>query len=145
VLKKFKGVEHRLEWVRSIDDIDFINDSKATTAEAGRWALERAEKPVVMICGGRDKNIDFTVLRDLIKAKVKEMVVIGESRDKIRDAFSDVVDVELEDSLEGAVLKAKEFSQQGDCVLFSPMCTSFDMFLNFEERGKVFKEIVESL
>jgi len=144
-IKDFKGVEHRLERVRCIDDIVFINDSKATTAEAGRWALERADRPVVMICGGRDKNIDFKVLKNIVKEKVRVMVVIGESREKIKDAFCDIIDVQMEDDLEKAVLRAKEFSSKGDCVLFSPMCTSFDMFKNFEERGKVFKNIVEKL
>ncbi len=145
VFGEFKGVEHRLEWVRTKEGIDFINDSKATTAEAGRWALSSIQRPIVMICGGRDKNIDFSVLRDLVKSKVKKMFVIGEAKDKLTKAFGDVVAVGECGSLKDAVEAAKAFAAKGDCVVFSPMCASFDMFKNFEERGKVFKEIVWAL
>lgn len=145
VFKDFRGVEHRMELVRTIDGVDYINDSKATTAEAGRWALENLEKPVLMICGGRDKHIDFSVLQDIVYKKVKRMFVYGESKDKIRKVFEPVVPVESCDALGAAVQKAKESAHAGDCVLLSPMCTSFDMFRNFEERGKVFKEIVSKL
>jgi len=145
VFQDFRGVEHRLEWVRTLNKVDFINDSKATTAEAGQWALCAMQRPVVMICGGRDKNIDFSVLRDLVKEKVKHMIVIGEARAKIKKAFASLVDIEEADSLHNAVEKAKQKSLEGDCVLLSPMCTSFDMFKNFEERGRIFKEIVHQL
>jgi len=145
VFEGFGGVEHRLEKVRTIDGVDFINDSKATTAEAGRWALENIRQPVVMICGGRDKNIDFTVLKNLVKEKVKRMIAIGEARSKLKDAFAGVVDFEEGGSLEEAVRIARQKAVSGDCVLLSPMCASFDMFKNFEERGKAFKEIVARL
>lgn len=145
VFARFKGVEHRLEWVRSIRGVDFFNDSKATTAEAGRWALENFTRPVIMICGGRDKNIDFSVLRDLARRKVKKMLVIGEAREKIRKSFSDVVPLEECDSLESAVRRGRDLANEGDCVVLTPMCTSFDMFANFEERGKTFKELVKKL
>ena len=145
VFVEFKGVEHRLEWVRNLDGIDFINDSKATTAEATRWALNRLEKPVFIICGGRDKHIDFTVIKGLMRAKVKKMFVIGEAREKLKLSFQDVVNLEECPGLEDAVLKARQSAHPGDCVLLSPMCTSFDMFANFEERGRVFKEIVNKL
>ncbi len=145
VFKKFKGVEHRLEFVRSLDGIDFINDSKSTTVESGRWALERSEKPVVMICGGRDKNADFSFLKSLVKTKVKAMIVIGEAREKLRRAFENDVDLRECQSLEAAVVLAKTTAKKGDCVLFSPMCASFDMFKNFEDRGRCFKEIVSKL
>ncbi len=145
VFDNFRGVEHRLEWVRQIEGVDFINDSKSTTTEAGRWALENVQRPIVMICGGRDKHIDFAVLRELVKQKVKKMVVIGESREKIKNTFADVVIVEAADDLKSAVCLAQGLSQRGDVVLFSPMCTSFDMFANFEERGRVFKTIVNEL
>jgi UDP-N-acetylmuramoylalanine--D-glutamate ligase len=145
VFANFKGVEHRLEWVRTIAGVDYINDSKATTAEAGRWALESIQKPIVMICGGRDKNIDFSVLRDLVKKKVKKMIVIGEAKAKLKDTFANVVDVEESPQLDEAVSRAKSLANQGDCVLLSPMCASFDMFKNFEHRGQVFKDIVRNL
>jgi len=145
VFESFRGVEHRLEWVRQLNGVDYINDSKSTTAEAGRWALESASKSIVMICGGRDKNIDFTILRDLVSQKVKKMVVIGEAREKIKKAFHDVVSLEEAKDLEQAVIRAREHAVAGDVVIFSPMCISFDMFSNFEERGRVFKTIVQGL
>ena len=145
VFKNFKGVEHRMELVRTIDGVDYINDSKSTTAEATRWALERTAKPVWLICGGRDKNIDFSVLKGLVKAKVKKILAIGEAKDKIYKTFADVVPVEICSSLEDAVGFARREANAGECVVISPMCASFDMFKNFEHRGKVFKEIVHKL
>lgn len=145
VFRDFKGVEHRMEWVRTLDGVDYINDSKSTTAEATRWALERLTKPAVLICGGRDKNIDFSVLRDLVRGKVKMIMAIGESRDKVHRTFSDVVEVEQCPSLESAVANARQQARPGDCVIISPMCASFDMFKNFEHRGAVFKDIVHRL
>ena len=145
VFKNFKGVEHRMELVRTLDGVDYINDSKSTTAEATRWALERTTKPVWMICGGRDKHIDYSVLKDLVKKKVKTVLTIGEAKDKIRTAFLGAVPVELCPSLEDAVGFARKNAKPGECVLLTPMCASFDMFNNFEHRGKVFKEIVNKL
>ena len=145
VFAKFHGVEHRMELVRTIAGVDYINDSKATTAEAGRWALENTNKPIVMICGGRDKNIDFSVLRELVHKKVKKMIVIGEAREKLKNTFQGVVDIEESPQLDQAVKRAKTIAQAGDCVLLSPMCASFDMFSNFEHRGQVFKDIVRNL
>jgi UDP-N-acetylmuramoylalanine--D-glutamate ligase len=142
VFGEFKGVEHRLELVRTLGGVDFINDSKATTAEAGRWALESLEKPIHMICGGRDKHIDFSVLKELVHHKVKKMYVIGEAKTKLKNTFEGVVVVEECGSLEDAVSAAKKNAKPGECVTLSPMCASFDMFLNFEERGRIFKEIV---
>ncbi len=145
VFAQFKGVEHRLEYVRTINGIDFINDSKSTTVEAGRWALSTLEKPIVMICGGRDKNLDFSVLRELVGRKVKKMLVIGEAKEKMKKAFADVVSVEECESFESAVARAQKSAATGDCVLLSPMCASYDMFKNFEERGRIFKELVAKL
>ena len=142
---EFKGVEHRLEWVRTLDGIHFINDSKATTAEAARWALKSFDQPIIMICGGRDKNIDFSILRELAKTKVKKMIVIGEARDKIKRTFKDVVALEECQTLKEAVDHARGSASVGDSVVLSPMCASFDMFLNFEDRGRVFKVIVQAL
>ena len=141
VFSSFQGVEHRLERVRTLEGVEYINDSKATTAEAGRWALERVDKPVIMICGGRDKNIDFNVLRPLMKNKVKELITIGEARDKLFQTFHDVVRVTACSSMEEAVHAARQCAHSGDCVVLSPMCASFDMFTDFEERGRVFKNI----
>ena len=145
VFQEFKGVEHRLEKVCRLDGIDFINDSKATTVEAARWALGSIDQPVVMICGGRDKNIDFSPLADSVRRKVKKMYAIGEVRQKIRQAFESLTGFEECNGLEEAVIKARQSASEGDCVLLSPMCASFDMFCDFEQRGRVFKEIVGRL
>lgn len=145
VFDAFPGVEHRMEKVRTMDGVEFINDSKATTAEAGRWAMQRIRKPIILICGGRDKNIDFSVLRDLVRDKVKAMLVIGEASDKFHRIFNDIVPVQKCQGLPDAVRRARECAVSGDCVLLSPMCASFDMFANFEERGQVFKKLVHEL
>ena len=141
----FQGVEHRLEKVRVLEEVVFVNDSKATTAEAGRWALERIPQPVIMICGGRDKNIDFSFLRNLVAQKVRKMIVIGEASLKLKTVFEKFVDVQSAPDLASAVSQAYRSAQKGDCVLLSPMCASFDMFQNFEERGRVFKQLVKNL
>lgn len=145
VFRNFKGVEHRMELVRTLDGVDYINDSKSTTAEATRWALERTSKPAIWICGGRDKNIDFSVLKDLLRNKVKKIMAIGEAQEKVYRTFSDVVEVQRCASLEEAVRGARQQTKPGECVIISPMCASFDMFKNFEHRGTVFKDIVNRL
>jgi len=145
VFSEFKGVEHRLELVKILNGVAFVNDSKATTVESGKWALGHLDKPVVMICGGRDKNLDFLPLKDLVSNKVKHMIVIGEASGKIENAFKDVVKVNRCNTLDDAVLKSQNEAISGDCVLLSPMCASFDMFDNYEQRGKVFKELVSAL
>jgi UDP-N-acetylmuramoylalanine--D-glutamate ligase len=134
-----------MEFVRTLFGVEYINDSKSTTAEATRWALERLSKPAFLICGGRDKNIDFSVLRDLVKTKVKKILAIGEARDKVDSIFSSVVAVEKSDTLESAVHSARQEAKAGDCVIISPMCASFDMFKNFEHRGHMYKQIVNQL
>jgi UDP-N-acetylmuramoylalanine--D-glutamate ligase len=145
IFERFKGVEHRLEKVRELDGVQYINDSKSTTIEAGRWALNSMRQPIIMIAGGKDKNLDFSVLVPLVKEKVKKMILIGEARMKIREVFSGVVSLDEAGSLKDAVAKACELAQAGDCVLLSPMCASFDMFDDYEHRGKCFKEIVHQL
>ncbi len=145
VFDSFQGIEHRLEQIRTLDGIDFINDSKSTTPQAGRWALENIHQPIVMICGGRDKNTDFSVLTNLVKKKVKKMIIVGEAKGKLKESFASVVPVEECGRMEQAVSRARACSSSGDCVLLSPMCASFDMFKDFQERGRVFKEIVRSL
>ncbi len=145
VFAEFKGVEHRQEWVRTLDGVDYINDSKSTTPEAGRWALTHLKKPMVMICGGSDKHLDFFLLKGLVKARVKKMVVIGQTREILRAAFSDVVPVEVCGSLPEAIETARRAARPGECIVLSPMCASFDMFNDYEHRGRVFKEIVHQL
>jgi len=145
VFRSFPGVEHRLEKVRILDGVEYINDSKATTVEAGRWALESLERPVVLICGGRDKHLDYSVLAGLVGRKVKAMIAIGEARGIFRQAFAGCVPFEEAGSMAAAVALARQKAREGDCVLLSPMCASFDMFKNFEERGVVFKSLVRDL
>jgi UDP-N-acetylmuramoylalanine--D-glutamate ligase len=134
-----------MEWVRELKGVEYINDSKATTAESCLWALDHIQKPIVMICGGKDKNIDFGVVNNRLKDKVKKVYVFGEAKEKIAQTFEQTVKVEICDFLQHALTKAKATAEQGDCVLFSPMCASFDMFSNFEERGRTFKELVNEL
>lgn len=143
--RNFKGVEHRLEQVRTINDIEFINDSKATNVDSTLWALDAMHKPTILIAGGRDKNSDYRLISDLIKQKVKLLMLIGEAREKIRTAFEGLLPIEEASSLEEATQKSFKRAQGGDCVLLSPMCASFDMFEDYEHRGRVFKEIVNKL
>ena len=145
VFSTFKGVEHRLEFVRDLGGVDFINDSKSTTVEAGRWALERSLKPMVMICGGLDKHLDYSSLKSLVAQKVKRMIAIGQAREIMKSTFGDVVIVDTCTSLEEAVKAARGIAKSGECVLLSPMCASFDMFKDYEHRGRMFKEIVKNL
>ena len=146
VVDTFKGVEHRLEFVRSLDGVDYVNDSKSTTVEAGRWALERASKTLVMIAGGSDKHMDYAPLKELVAQKVRVLVVMGAIREQLRGTFDGVVQVDvISGGMQEALAHARRVAHQGECVLLSPMTASFDMFDNFEHRGKVFKEIVNNL
>jgi UDP-N-acetylmuramoylalanine--D-glutamate ligase len=145
VFKQFKGLEHRLEFVTQIDGVEFINDSKSTNVDSTIWALENITRPIILIAGGRDKGIDFSPLSSLAKEKVKEMIVIGEARGKIKDAFGQFLPLLEAPSLEEAVKLSLRDAKKGDCVLLSPMCASFDMFDDFEHRGRIFKEIVNQL
>ncbi|MFC1593999.1 UDP-N-acetylmuramoyl-L-alanine--D-glutamate ligase [Candidatus Omnitrophota bacterium] len=145
VFKNFSGLEHRLEFVRTLRGVDFINDSKATTVEACLWALKTINKPIIMIAGGKDKGSDFSVIRESAQKKIKELILIGEARKKIKATLKDSLNIKESQTLEEAVSVALQDSSDGDCVLLSPMCASFDMFTNFEHRGMVFKDIVKGL
>ncbi len=144
-LAEFPGLEHRLEFVRDMDGVTFINDSKGTNVGAVVKSLESFNRPIVLIAGGRDKDGDFTGLRPFIRDKVKALVLIGEARDKIRKAVGDSTEIFMGNSLGEAVAKAKELASPGDVVLLSPACASFDMFRDFEHRGRQFKELVGNL
>lgn len=145
VFSEFKGVEHRTEEVTSINGVVFINDSKATTVDATIWALRNSKSPVVLIAGGREKGNDYNAISELVRQKVKEMILIGEARGKIRDAFKGMLPVCEAATLEDAVEMAFKKAVKGDEVLFSPMCKSFDMFQDYEERGRLFKIAVRNL
>jgi len=143
--REFKGINHRLEFVREIDNITFINDSKSTTADSTLWALKRISRPVVLIAGGKDKGVDYSVILDLARRKIKEVVLIGEAKDRIAKSLGGDLTIEESATLEEATAKAYLKAKAGDCVLLSPMCSSFDMFSNYEERGNCFKRAVGEL
>ena len=141
-IEGFNGLEHRLEEVSTIDGVRFVNDSKATNPEAVCWALSRVEGPVVLIAGGRDKGSDFRILRRSIESRVKVLVLCGEAKDRLKKALDGLVPIEESQTFMGAFKVAQKAANPGDCILLSPACASFDMFNNFEERGRAFKEMV---
>ncbi len=145
-LSSFQAVEHRLEKVLSIKDVLYINDSKATNVDAAWYALECQTRPVVWIVGGKDKGNDYECLLPLAKEKVKAMICMGIDNAKFHDSFKDTVPV-IKDvtSAEDAVRLASELAAPGDVVLLSPCCASFDLFKNYEDRGRQFKEAVRNL
>ncbi len=145
VFRTFKGVEHRLESVGEIQGVEFINDSKSTNVESTAWALETLKKPVILIAGGRDKNLDYSAILDLVQRRVKSIILIGEAKVKLRQALESFPYLEDAPTLEEALELARRKASHGDCVLLSPMCTSFDMFQDFEDRGRAFKKAVYSL
>lgn len=144
-LMAFEGVEHRLERVRSLDGILYVNDSKATNVNATWYALQSYTKPIVWIAGGRGDNNDYSALDEVVQKNVKSIIAIGEEADAIFNHFSSMKRCQRADNMEGAVSTAKAEATSGDVVLFTPACKSFDWFLNYEHRGEVFKDIVNKL
>ncbi|MBI5022398.1 MAG: UDP-N-acetylmuramoyl-L-alanine--D-glutamate ligase [Ignavibacteriales bacterium] len=144
-LKTFPGVEHRLEFVRELDGVKYINDSKATNVDSVWYALQAYEEPIVVMIGGRDKGNDYTKLFEPLKKHVKAVIAIGESAGKVKDAFSGLKKVVIASSMQQAVDEARKLASSGDIVLLSPACASFDWFQNYEHRGQIFKEIVKAL
>ena len=145
-LKSFSPIEHRLEPVLSVADVMYINDSKATNVDSAWYALESQTRPVVWIVGGKDKGNDYSILEDLVREKVKGIVCMGLDNSKIHAAFdsitSNIVDTASADE---AVKAASRMAEAGDVVLLSPCCASFDLFENYEDRGRKFKEAVRRL
>jgi UDP-N-acetylmuramoylalanine--D-glutamate ligase len=144
-LREFPGLEHRLEFVRELEGIKYINDSKGTNVGAVEKSLEGFSEPIILIAGGRDKEGDFARLRPLIQEKVKALVLIGEASGKIEGALGDLTHALHAPHLKEAVETAREMARSGDVVLLSPACASFDMFRDFEDRGRQFKKIVMEL
>ena len=144
-LKNFETLEHRIEYVDTINGIKFINDSKSTNVDGTKRALEMFDEPVILIAGGLDKNSDFTSLREVVGKKVKEVFLIGQAKDKIDKAFKGIVPTSFSDTLFDAVFGAFKKAKSGDSILLSPICASFDMFDDYKHRGKVFKEAVQAL
>jgi UDP-N-acetylmuramoylalanine--D-glutamate ligase len=145
-LENFQGVEHRLERVLKINNVMYINDSKATNVNATFYALDSMERPTVWIVGGVDKGNDYTELLPLVNEKVKAIICLGVDNEKIVNQFGSCVDIVVEtDSMKAAVEIAYKLSSKGDTVLLSPACASFDLFKNYEDRGRQFKEAVRNL
>ena len=145
-LQDFQNVEHRLEFVASINGIEFINDSKATNVNSAWYALESMQKPTVWICGGQDTGNDYNELADLVKNKVKAIVCLGVDNKKIIKAFEGIVDTIVETKTAAEAVSASyRLAKKGEAVLLSPACASFDLFKNFEDRGMQFKAAVRSL
>ena len=145
-LENFQGVEHRLENVLKINNVRYINDSKGTNVNATFYALDSMEASTVWIVGGVDKGNDYSELFALVNEKVKAIICLGVDNDKIIKAFGNVVDIMVEThSMEDAVKVAYRLSKKGDIVLLSPACASFDLFENYEDRGRQFKNAVRNL
>ena len=145
-LSDFTGVEHRLERFLKVHGIEFINDSKATNVNSSWYALESVHKPVVWIAGGVDKGNDYSMLQGLVTNKVKAIVCLGKNNAKLHEAFGDcVADIVDASSMEEAVKAAYYLARNGDTVLLSPACASFDLFENYEDRGNQFKKEVRNL
>jgi UDP-N-acetylmuramoylalanine--D-glutamate ligase len=145
-LKTFKNAPHRLEPVGVIKGVEYINDSKATNVDSVVYALGSYEKPLVWIAGGVDKGNDYNLIKDAVRKKVKALICLGKDNDKLKKAFGGVVPVVQEtQSVKDLVRMALELAQQGDIVLLSPACASFDLFKNYEDRGNQFRSAVEEL
>lgn len=146
-MKSFRGVEHRLELLPfTLNGIEFINDSKATNVNSTWYALESMQTPVVWIAGGTDKGNDYSELHALASKKVKALICLGVNTNKLRQSFTGIVPIIAEsDSMAEAVRLAYSYANQGDTVLLSPCCASFDLFENYEDRGRKFKEEVRKL
>jgi len=146
VIREFQGLEHRLEYVTTVQGIRFVNDAKSTTPESLLYALQRCQGPVVPIVGGRDKGLDFTPLKAaLAQDRIRGVMLIGESRKQIRTLLNGSTTSRECETLAEAVEEAAKLARPGDTVLFSPACASFDMFRNFEERGRLYKQLVRAL
>jgi UDP-N-acetylmuramoylalanine--D-glutamate ligase len=145
VLDRFKGLEHRLEFVREIDGVRFYNDSKGTNVGSVVKSLQSFSEPVILIAGGKDKNGDLSPLRELIQRRVKRMILIGEAKERMARELGGLTDTAMKKTLEEAVHLAYQTAKKGEVVLLSPACSSFDMFKDYKERGRVFKEVVRRL
>ena len=145
-VKTFQSLEHRSEYVATVRGVDFVNDSKSTNVNSTWYALESLNTPIILILGGVDKGNDYTLIEDLVKEKVKAIVCMGLDNKKIHAAFNNIVQRIVDTkTAEEAVVAAFSLSLKGNTVLLSPACSSFDLFNNYEERGRMFKEAVRAL
>jgi UDP-N-acetylmuramoylalanine--D-glutamate ligase len=144
-LSRFPGLPHRVEYVRSVAGVSYYNDSKGTNVGAVLAALDGFPEPVVLIAGGKDKGVDFRPLRAALGRKARAVVLLGEARDRMARELEGAAPITVAGTLDQAVRAAAEAARKGDVVVFSPACSSFDMFRNFEERGEAFRKAVEEL
>jgi len=144
-VRDFKAVEHRLEFVREVGGVRYYNDSKATNVDATMKAVEAFAGGIHLILGGKDKGSDYRVLEPLLRERVKTVITIGSAAEKIEHQLDGVVKIERAETLQRAVAYAHEVAAAGDTVLLAPACASFDQFENYEQRGRVFKELVQAL
>jgi UDP-N-acetylmuramoylalanine--D-glutamate ligase len=144
-VRSFKAVEHRLEFVRSLDGVDYYNDSKATSVDAALKALEAFSGGLWVILGGKDKGLNYTGLRAPLAAKARAALLIGAAAAKIGEQLDGAVPLEHSETLDSALHFAHRKAQPGDTVLLAPACASFDQFKSYEHRGQVFKDLVHRL
>lgn len=144
-LTDFQNIEHRLEHVNTVYGMNFINDSKATNVNSTWYALESMSTPTVWIAGGVDKGNNYDLIKDMVKKKVKTIVCIGKDNSKLIEAFGDMATIIEVDNMRDAVYNAYKSGEKGDAILLSPSCASFDLFEDYEDRGRQFKEAVRNL
>ncbi len=144
-IDEFRPLPHRTEFVLTVRGVDVYNDSKSTTPFATLRAIESLPSPIILVAGGKDKGIDYYCLKDAVAGKVKALVLIGETREKMRAQLGDLAETTCAGSIEEATRSAFDLCEAGDTLLFSPGCSSFDMFSSYEERGNLFKEIVRNV
>jgi UDP-N-acetylmuramoylalanine--D-glutamate ligase len=142
VLDRFKGLEHRLEFVREIEGVRFYNDSKGTNVGSVVKSLQSFSEPVILIAGGKDKNGDLSPLKELVQNRVKHLILVGEAKERMNHELGGLTDTVMAKTMEEAVSLARQQAKGGEVVLLSPACSSFDMFKDYKERGRVFKEAV---
>ena len=145
VMDEFPGIEHRLEWVRRLDGVSYFNDSKGTNVGSVVKSLQSFREPVILIAGGKDKGGDYGPLKGLIAERVRGLALIGEAKERMFSALGGLTESARLGSLEEAVRWARSKARSGEIVLLSPACSSYDMFTNYQERGKRFKEVVHGL
>lgn len=145
VLATFAGLPHRLEWVATLGGVDFYDDSKGTNVGAVTRSLASFDRPVILIAGGRDKDSDFSVLNDLIQKRVKALVLVGETRERLARVWEGLAPVHLAADLPDAVQRAAALARPGEVVLLSPACASFDMFRDYAHRGETFQKAVREV
>jgi UDP-N-acetylmuramoylalanine--D-glutamate ligase len=145
VLDRFKGLEHRLEFVREIGGVRFYNDSKGTNVGSVVKSLQSFSEPVILIAGGKDKNGDLSPLKELVQKQVRHLILVGEAKERMSHELGGLTDTVMAKTIEEAVSLAHQKAKGGEVILLSPACSSFDMFKDYKERGRVFKEAVFKL